>query len=598
MDAQRYNLPAPSYPSRLGVPYHGLLRGGVLTLGNGRTITWPSAGVTPPASPSGDCYILRVPGTPPVEMPPAELAVETAAGREWRSYALLVGRGRNYGGINVGTKAWLYAAHDGSVWRIECAQLDTADLRPIAADSPPQPDRWFYPATLDFYFTIRRFGVFSPNDDSAEVFTRSCLAQSLGAAHKADPVYLKQEAYVFPRDRLYIGDGYGVQHMPINIEDVNSTGARTIFCVNRWIGQSVWADEDAAPRAWLEVVVSGVGETLAVSMSVLRVDGYTAPSITSSETTTAAVTIDFVNSQGIASESTDMATGAKTGSLEANLPAQSEVYPVNYAESIASGAGRLAGAYYDADDVVQWVRAAWLYQEVRAQGSGVSSYSLIYGSSYDGQYGNYTVTTRYWKIDYAWSMSGSRQTITRAGAVMGPHGYSVPDLVERHDVQEVGAEDGYFDYEEPSATRYRVSRSANGSITGAALGEWSYSDPLGVYNIQPMIGVMSARSNTAGVEVGTVSASIPTRHFWGAAALRDFENVRLRRVTNKVYAVVASAFDQGRWHVPYPQGTKVLAIGTPDGWTSGPAVASALYAAYNPGTRQFAHSASEVLGWV
>lgn len=248
MDAQRYTLPAPSYPRRLGVPYHGLLTGGVLTLSNGRTITWPTAGVTPAASPSGDCYILRVPGVPPVEMPPAELAAEAAAGREWRNYALLTGRGRNYGGINVGTRAWLYAAPDGTVWRIECAQLDTAALRPIAADNPPQPDRWFYPASLDFNFTIRRFGMFSPEDESAETITRSCLAQSLGGAHKADPVYLNREAYTFPRDRLYIGDGYGVQHMPINIEDVSSTGARVIFCVNRWIAQSVWADEDAAPR--------------------------------------------------------------------------------------------------------------------------------------------------------------------------------------------------------------------------------------------------------------------------------------------------------------------------------------------------------------
>ena len=43
---------------------------------------------------------------------------------------------------------------------------------------------------------------------------------------------------------------------------------------------------------------------------------------------------------------------------------------------------------------------------------------------------------------------------------------------------------------------------------------------------------------------------------------------------------------------------EIEAPATPDGWVTGPAIAQALYASYNPGTRQFAHSTNEPLGWV
>lgn len=600
MDANRHNLPAPSQPRRLGQPYHGLLRGGVLTLSNGRQIAWPFIGnsVSDPQSAGGDCYVLRVPGTPPVELPPAELAAEAGAGREWRSYALLNGWGRSYGGIPVGIKAWLYAAPDGTVWRIECPQLNTAIL-PLAADSPPQPDRWFYPATLDFEFRIRRFGLIAPDADPESTHVRLVAGQSLGGAHRADPVYPEtSSAYVFPRARRFIGDGRSFQYMLVNIEDTNSTGARVLFAVNRSLRGSVWSSDYAAPQAWIEVSVTGSGASIAIEMAVLRVDTYTPPVVTSAPTLTPATTVDFVVSNGSAYTVTNKDSGVTTGTLEPNLPPQTSFSEITGGRATSQSIGRYAGAYYDSTDTVQWVKAAGLYQEVNARVSGSSTYEVKIGASWEGSDSRNVYNGIYWRIDYQWHMSGYREETTRGGALMGPHPFMLPDLIERHEVEESGYEYNVFENEDPSGFSYSVSRSASGNISGAFGNTWWYSDPAGVYNIQTLIGVVSDRTSSAGGTVGGVAASTPGGHFFGGAAIREFETVYLRRVTNKVYAVVASNQDVGRWPVPFPLGSRVVALGTPSGWISGPALETANYASYQPVTDQLAHSPSDTLGWV
>ena len=598
MDSLRHNLPAPAHPKRLGQPYHGLLRGGVLTLSNGRQIAWPFIGnaASDPVSTAGDCYVLRVPGTPPVTLPPAELAAEAAAGREWRSYALLNGVGRSYGGIPVGIKAWLYAAPDGSVWRIECPQLNTP-LQPVAADNPPIAERWFYPPTLDFEFRIRRFGVIAPGGESAALYTRTVTGQSLGGAHQADPVYPEtSSALTPPRRRLYIGDGRAFQYMPINIEDVNGTGSRVLFGVNRSLNQSIWSSDYAAPRAWIEVSVSGSGASIQVEMAVLRVDAFSAPTVASAVTTSTAMSVDFVNSRGGVGTATSKDTGVVNGSMEPYLP-QTEFNEITGAVSSSSGDGRYAGAYYDDADTVQWVRAVGLYQEVRAQVSGSSTFNVVVGPTVETEDSDYTYLSAFWKIDYQWHMTGSRIDTTRGGAAMGPHGFSLPDLVGRHDVSEQGSEAGWFDNEEPPANHYQVSRASSGRIDGAAAA-WSYNDPQGLYNIQALIGVHVDRTSSVGGYVYAGGALTPTGHFWGGAAIRDFESVYVRRVTNRVYAIVGSNYDAGPFPVPYPQGARVIAIGTPAGWISGTDIANANYASYNPGTGQLAHSPSDTLGFV
>lgn len=68
----------------LAQPYHGLWKGGNITLPNGTTKSCPA-----PAN--GGCVLIRVPGTPAVSRTTAEAASDAAAGKEWRNYALISG---------------------------------------------------------------------------------------------------------------------------------------------------------------------------------------------------------------------------------------------------------------------------------------------------------------------------------------------------------------------------------------------------------------------------------------------------------------------------------------------------------------------------
>ena len=73
--------------------------------------------------------------------------------------------------------------------------------------------------------------------------------------------------------------------------------------------------------------------------------------------------------------------------------------------------------------------------------------------------------------------------------------------------------------------------------------------------------------------------------------------MRVVRVTHRVYAVIASNFDVGPFTTQYPTGSKVLALGTPNGWTTDPTIKDVNYATYNPASGQLAWSVTDALGW-
>ena len=76
----------------VAMPYHGLWKGGVITL--------PNATTKACAAPStGSCVLLRVPDIPAVDRTEAELEADDLAGLEYRDYGLISG-GR-IGGINL-----------------------------------------------------------------------------------------------------------------------------------------------------------------------------------------------------------------------------------------------------------------------------------------------------------------------------------------------------------------------------------------------------------------------------------------------------------------------------------------------------------------
>lgn len=86
-------MKAPFGFGKLGIfgqPYHGLWKGGVITLPNGATKACPA-----PAN--GGVVLIRHPGQAEVVRSPAEQAADAAAGFEWRNYALI--SGGYYGGV-------------------------------------------------------------------------------------------------------------------------------------------------------------------------------------------------------------------------------------------------------------------------------------------------------------------------------------------------------------------------------------------------------------------------------------------------------------------------------------------------------------------
>lgn len=91
-------------PVKFGCPWHGLVSGGVLTLPNSATKTW----VNPTFHSNTDVVRLA---TPPSV---SNDAADTAAGREWRNYALVTGLNRIFYGKSLGPYRWVYVPSAGN----------------------------------------------------------------------------------------------------------------------------------------------------------------------------------------------------------------------------------------------------------------------------------------------------------------------------------------------------------------------------------------------------------------------------------------------------------------------------------------------------
>lgn len=554
MDTKRTPLPLLSRPKRLGQPYHGLLRNGRLTLSTGRVIEWPSGGVVAEyGGRFGDCYKLQVPGVPPVNLAPVEVASEAAAGREWRHYALLTGTARNYAGINVGTNAWLYAAADGTVWRIECDQLDKTSIRPTLRSASSFDG--VYPAGATFTFKVRRFGVVSPDDALPVLPYTHVIYQAWGGEIVSDPLYDNGQVTPLER-RLFPGDGAESQWMPINIEDVNSRGDQVIFGVNRSLEQSVSRPESgrAAPRAWLRVDVTGSGAGIAISMSVLRFgDGGTGSS-TSNET----------RSEGVALSYWD------DGFNDPYILNLGPASVVTGRSASMGSSGVVIGFYFDANDVIQSVAVEQVTETTNWASSGTSSLSVGGGGWVSNASAGFTFSS-----------------VASAAVRMGPHSFSPPS---------VSASAGGNAWSDGNTSLWNFSVT----VSGGVLGDCVFSADDTTWDYQ------SGWASVDGVGAGSSVVTVCAAEWWtrltymqtfnaGAGNVREWDGLTLRRISNKVYALVA---DLGFGRSGQQTGFKVIAYATPDGWTTSGGIANTLYASYNPGTGEFAHSTNEALGWV
>lgn len=101
--------PAPN----LGMPYHGLVTDGVLALPNGGSID-----LGDPLS--GPSYELRSPTAPGITRSTEQAAADTAAGREWREYAL-TNSGARLNGHPIDGSIYIDAA--GTPWLIDVIAL-------------------------------------------------------------------------------------------------------------------------------------------------------------------------------------------------------------------------------------------------------------------------------------------------------------------------------------------------------------------------------------------------------------------------------------------------------------------------------------------
>lgn len=93
-----------SRPIKFGCPWHGLVSGGVLTLPNSSTKAW----VNPTFHSNTD--VVRQSSPPSV----SNDAADTAAGREWRNYALVTGLNRVFYGKSLGPYRWVYVPSAGN----------------------------------------------------------------------------------------------------------------------------------------------------------------------------------------------------------------------------------------------------------------------------------------------------------------------------------------------------------------------------------------------------------------------------------------------------------------------------------------------------
>lgn len=545
MEGKRLPTPALGEPRLFGQPHHGLVVNGELTLSTGRKIE--VTGV------SGDCYIVRVPGTPPVDITPLESAREAASGREWRTYALLSGRDKHYGGMTIGADAWLYAAPDRTVWRIRCPQLDTTLVRAVP---DPNFDFGWFPGTLDFEFHVERFGLIDGDaaPDSAVVVV---AAQDLGGPIQSDTLRDPATGEKVPAElRRFPGDGYLTQWMPINIEDVSSSGDRCLFCCNRSREQSAANLPPqfgrAYPQSWLEVAVSGGGsaDQIVIAMSVARQQSQAYPSVTSSLSySTWPVWAQYFGGSFYWRDEETVISGSTRAIL---------VQP------------RTAGAFYDANDVIQW---AELSAEIRYVGSATHSAEMVGTSSSSA--GGVGYVARH--VDVT-STSSADVTV-----VLGGHPISVPQLRIESSSSRYYPEliDGADPPGYPPET-FHVSVTVAGAF-GTAV---NTADDWGAFEGAFLVGASGSDIGVFDVDPSVVNG----------VCGRSVDNVRLVRMTNKTYAVMA------RWDLSWGPASEaqemVIAVGGPDGWVLINERRLDYHASYNPGTGNLASSATDGLGWV
>lgn len=221
-------------PAVWGSPWHGYVQGDALTLPNAATRTHPQ--------PSGSyhweysaAHLLQVPGVPAVTRDTAEAAADTAAGREWRNYALLSGSTAQLYGQPLGRGRWIYVDPAGDRWLIDASALDLKTWSPSTV-----------PASVSI--SVRRFGVVGL---SANATSYNVSVPDLGQA--GTPVYSNSSTETgFFDSSLY---------------SLHPQGSAAVFMLHYQCADAAWPAQ-RFPCGWFELRISGAGSN--PTLSVVR----------------------------------------------------------------------------------------------------------------------------------------------------------------------------------------------------------------------------------------------------------------------------------------------------------------------------------------
>lgn len=231
-----------------GMPYHGLVQGGSMTLPNATTKTYPQPNADWPDA-AGTTHLVAVPGVPSVVRTTAQAAADTAAGHQWRNAAMLSGGEQQLYGRNL--NGWIYIDPAGARWHMEfSAYLPTATFDVALA--------------LNVTLTATRFGVFG---GVLETHT-----YPLSLADWGQQGYPAQEG--FPQT----GGGFeSITHCSLLMDAIYSNGSKVALLVHhkRLSGAPGTGDTTVDlmvrhPMGWLELALSGPGSALAVGLTVLK----------------------------------------------------------------------------------------------------------------------------------------------------------------------------------------------------------------------------------------------------------------------------------------------------------------------------------------
>lgn len=234
---------------QLASPRHGWVQGGTLHLPNGSTVAYPQPSYREDDT-VGQTFLSKKNGAPPVVRSPEELAADTAAGLEWRNCGTIAGGYHQIRGTD--TNGWIWWDANGRVWHVSCPEIMEGTV--------------VFGAAATLHITLKLFGYFGELPEShAYTVTLSDLGQSGGTVNAQDG---------------------GASPAPITtgkirIDDIKPDGSAALLMLHYYRGTNTYAgvtNKDPMirwPLGWLELTLSGLGESATIDLAVARSRGQT-----------------------------------------------------------------------------------------------------------------------------------------------------------------------------------------------------------------------------------------------------------------------------------------------------------------------------------